>query len=760
MLHIVNTIIASLSLGLFCMGLNYYIDLHLGYEFLSTAITLEVASVLIAVAVSKNINNININTLALVTLWLLIASGFLLFEINYVTVFSYVIALLCMIIPTVLTVIFIIHNRCTMSIGSMMTSALVGFFAGMVIAYIIKEREGIWGVFMLSSSALTLAIVLRVNISNLIKIFALCLLVGVLLFINNDSLSSQLANWSLFDKPVTKYTLNMLNDPGKRGWSVEETVWGKDSRVDIVSTSSSRKKGNFWAIYNANILVPFAHKANSSISWWNEHYPLMILPFELKKPSKVLTIAAVRGADADISQQLYGAETTSIYHDCALLNGSSPCNNLALNTKLKNALNSDKHYDLVSFSIFNQVATPYVGASVQHEAIHTIEIFHKLYERLNNGGLLAINTRDQVMLRKTLSYVWRVLADDDEDKVINFKNNIRVLELNKYSLKNDAYNYLVLVSKDGFTSEELQKMNSFVKSAPVTKIIYDSTNNPLPSKLTVSAAVSQFTKVSSREFKKLLNLEPSSIIKPDFFHLSTKLHPFISVLSAIFLLLGLYGLIFSHRSMRYGQAADVQDAPVLSILLFQAFLSAVAVVLVLYSIAVFTSASLGYSSQYTSVLILLALAVFVVPHVFTSVIGGISKSISGLWFYPVILLLCAVILTAMTQDIIMLLGAGAQAVALVLAVLFAFCSGQVHRQTAMFTEKLYPGVWFWFWCMTSVGTVLGLITAKYILIGYDFSIMVQTAMAMFVFMAIIAWWCLAALQGKSEIKVGSMETTG
>ena len=60
--------------------------------------------------------------------------------------------------------------------------------------------------------------------------------------------------------------------------------------------------------------------------------------------------------------------------------------------------------------------------------------------------------------------------------------------------------------------------------------------------------------------------------------------------------------------------------------------------------------------------------------------------------------------------------------------------------------------------MTSVGTVLGLILAKYILLDYDLSIMVHTAMAMFVFMAIIVWWCLAALQDKSEIKADSIET--
>ena len=337
--------------------------------------------------------------------------------------------------------------------------------------------------------------------------------------------------------------------------------------------------------------------------------------------------------------------------------------------------------------------------------------------------------------------------------------------LNKYNLKNDAYNYLVLVSKDEFTSEELQKVNSFVESSAVTRVIYDSANNIPPyiffkqlNKITVSAAVSHLTMASSWKFKKLLNLEPSSIIKPDFFHLSKDLHPFISVLSAIFLLLGLYGLIFSHRAMRCLEAIDVQAAPVLSILLLQAFLCAAAFVLLLYSIVDFTSASLGYSFQYESMLILLALTAFAIPHIFTRTAGGLSKGIRGILFYPVILLLCVFILMAMIQDVDTLLSAGAQAAAFVLAMLVAFSSGQVHHQSALFIARLYPGVWFWFWCMTSVGTVLGLILAKYILLAYDLSIMVQTAMAMFVFMASIVWWCLIALQDKSEIKADGMET--
>lgn len=157
---------------------------------------------------------------------------------------------------------------------------------------------------------------------------------------------------------------------------------------------------------------------------------------------------------------------------------------------------------------------------------------------------------------------------------------------------------------------------------------------------------------------------------------------------------------------------------------------------------------------------LLALAAFAVPHVFMRVTEDISRSISGLWFYPVILLLCTVFLMAMIQDTDMLLGAGAQAVAFVLTMLVAFCSGRAHHQAALFIGRLYPGVWFWFWCMTSVGTVLGLILAKFILIGFDLSIMVKTAMVMFVFMAVIAWWCIAALQDKSGIKAGSLESTG
>lgn len=767
MLYIVSTVSVALSLVLFCMGVNFYIDLHLGHEFLSTTIALEVASLLISVAIHNNIKNINVSVFALLALWFLIASSYALFMLDFTSVPAHFVALLCLMAPVVLVGIYIINNRKFLSAKAILSSILVGSFAGVLIAFEVMEREGIFMLFMLSSAALTLAILLQGNISNLMKIAALCVFALTLSFANSFKVNDHLADWTLFDQPISKISLNLLKDPGQRSWLVEDTIWGKGGRVDIVSTSRSRNEGSYWAIHDANILVPFVHKAESSVSWWNQHYPLLILPFELKKPSTVLTVSAARGPDTEISRHLYGAETTSVYADCAALSDFPSCDRSAVNIKLDKALNSHNTYDLISFSIFNQVATPYVGVSASHEAIQTKEIFRKLYESLNNDGLLVINSSDQVMLHKTLSYVWRLLSDNDTDKIINFENNIRILMLNKYSLKNDAYNYIVLVSKDGFTPEDLDKINNFVRSTPVTTVIYDSVNNEPPyilfkqlNMLTVSAAVTHLTRASSWKFKRLVNFEPSSIFKPDFFHLLMKLHPFTSVLSVTFLLLGLYGLIFSHRDMRNLGVSELKRAPVLSILLFQAFLCATAFVLVLYSITSFTTASLGYSSQYTSTLLLFALTVFVVPHVFTNIAGSVSKSIRGFWFYPVILLLCIIIIMAMTQDIVILLGVGAQAIIFILAVLVAFCSGLVHYQSALFIGRLYPGVWFWFWCMTSVGTVLGVIIAKYILIEYDLIIMIQTAMAMFIFLVFIAWWSVIALQGKAEIKADSKVVAG
>ena len=63
MQHILSTFIFASSLGFFCIGLNFYIDLHLGYEFLSIAIALEVASFLYAIALSKYFQRKNINEL-------------------------------------------------------------------------------------------------------------------------------------------------------------------------------------------------------------------------------------------------------------------------------------------------------------------------------------------------------------------------------------------------------------------------------------------------------------------------------------------------------------------------------------------------------------------------------------------------------------------------------------------------------------------------------------------------------------------------
>lgn len=759
MLLIASTLITAFSLGLYIMAVNFYINLHLGHEFLSISVALGIASLLISIATYKKFCRTNINLLAVVSLCSLVASGYLLYLVSYTSVASYIIALLCIIVPIASTGAFILRNYNVSSVKSGILVIAVGFFLAMVAAFWIVEWKGGWMVFMASSVFLILSSILHVKISKLLKASVIVLFVGLLFTINASGFNERLASWSLDEKPVTKDSLNLLNNPEKRGWVIEETIWKKGHRTDVVSTNRSRKEGYFWAIYDANIQVPYVDKAHSTVPWWGDHYPLTIIPFELKKPSSVLTVAPAIGGDAAISKQLYSAETTSVYDNCIAVDGYPACNDLPLNVQLEDALNKHGKYDLISFSIFSQVATPYVGVSASYEFLHTTEVFQKLYNSLNDDGLLAINSRDQVMLHKALSYVWRVMSDNDQAKIINFGNHIRILTLNKYSLKNDAYNYLVLVSKSGFSADELDKIDNFLEAFPVTKVIYDSVNNIAPygffrqlNTITISSAISHLTKASSWKFKKLLNLERSNINKPDFYNLSRELHPFVAALSAIFLFFGIYGLIFSHNDARHLRPDNFQRAPALSILLFQPLLIGLSLVLLLYCIASFMSSSLGYSSQYTAVLLFSSFLAFGITYGLNKTSGEKSKGKHGAWLYAAILLMCILILLLLSKIYDFPPGFGIQLVMLVVAVVVAFVSGLAHRQSALFLKETFPEVWFWFWGMTSVGVISGTIVARYILIDYTFDVMVLTAMAIVVFTGFIAWWCTVALQEKIEVR--------
>ncbi|MFC1589233.1 hypothetical protein ACFL3P_03070 [Pseudomonadota bacterium] len=764
MLNVITTIITSLSLGLFCLALNFYVDLHFGYEFVAIAISLQVASFFIAVAISRADIKLKDNALLLLALASLIVSSYCLFLVDFVSVPGYLVALLCVLVPVILLGLLVVHNAVVMSMKTMLLSVFLGFFMAIFIANTVFEREGLWLVFSLSAAVMTLSIILMTNIPVSTKILALCLLVGCFLIIGKNDSGNQLANWTLSGVPVKKPLLGMLYDPEQNYRSIDETSWGPTGRVDTISSRRSRNDGYVWAVHNASNSIPFPDKENVNILWWRKYYPLMILPFELKKPSNVLTVAVARGGDVDISQQLYGAETVSIYSDCAPLKSSTSCEESTLNEKLADLLNSKTNFDLVSFSMPYQVANPYVGVSATYETIHTIELFQELYDKLNNDGVLAVTARDQVMLNKTLSYAWQTMSESSEEKIINFKKNIRILQLGRNALHKDAYNYLMLLSKDGFATEQIGVINDFVRSAPITKVIYDSDNNIPPyiffkqlDKIKVSDAVLHLTRASSWKYKKLINLEPSSIIKPGYFYLTGGLHPFVAALSAIFLFLGLYGLFFSHQAIRKGVDFKAQNSPILSVLLFQLLLSTAAFILVFYTVVDFASASLGYSSHDSSLLIVFALGAFAVPYVFKMATGIMSKGVSGLWFYLVALFLCVFILKGMSQDIEILLGLGAKSVIFILIVMVSFCSGLVHRQVASFIAKLYPVVWFWAWCMTSVGIVLGVIVAQYILIEFGLDSVVRTAMGIFLFTAVIAWWCLGSVQEEKETKNNSLK---
>ena len=759
MLHFISIFLASFSLVLFCMGLNFYTNLHLGYEFLTNVIALEVASFLFAVAICNQLKDLSINMLSLMTLWLLIVAGYLLTVYSYVTITSYFIALLCVILPVVLIGMLIIYNRGDVPMVKVLPVIFAGSIAGIFVSFLVVKEWGIWGTFMLSMAALTMMTLLHMKVSSYIKLSSLFLFVGVLFFINHNGMKDQLANWLLFDKPVTKQSLNLLHDPGANGLSLTGNEWENGNRVDKVTTERSRHDGSFWTIHNANVVVPHMQVKNSSLSWWDKQFPLMTLPFKLIEPTKVLTVSAVRGPDTYYSDQLNGLATTSVYADCLPLDNSA-CDDSALNVKLATALESSERYDLISFSNFNLPVTPFVSAAAPYESVHTLEVFQKLYDSLDDGGLMVINSRDQVMLHKALSYVWRLLSDSSDDKIIEYKDHIRVLMLSKYSLKNDAYNYVVLLSKDAFKPELIQELDRFIQSSPVEKAIYDSWNNIPPyiffkqlNNITVSSAISHLTTVSSWKYKKLLGLEPSSVTKPDYFHLSRELHPFISVLSAIFISLALVGLIFSHRSMRSLDSAKVEGAPVLAILLLQTFLCSVASVLLIYPVLTLVSSSLGYSVVHIIILMLLTVLFFTVPHAFTGRDSVLSKGTASIGIYFFILILGVSVTTYMLQDIDFLLGAGSYTVAMLLVVFISFSTGQVHYQSSLFLDQCYPGVTFWFWGLTAVGVVLGGILAKYILIEYDLVVQVRVAMAMFLFMSAIAWWCVSVIQGKSNIRL-------
>lgn len=710
MFPIITVIASSLSLGLYCLAACFYLDLYLGYEFVVIGVSLQIASILIAIAMSEVRDRLKVKTLILILQGSLIISSYLLLSVNFVNLAAYFVALLCLVVPVVLLGMFIAINGKEISTKVTLLSIVVGLSVSVVVVSQILEWKGLWMVFLLSALTFTLSVLLMKTIPVSVKVLVLGLFAGGFFFVGKTSSDGQLVGWALSDKPVTIPSLS-----------------------------------------------PFPENEDANFSWWQKNYPLMILPFELKKPSKVMTISSSKGPDANIAKKLYGAEMLSIYDSCASFNDSDSCDRTAISHKLEKVTGLASDFDLISFSMPYQFVKPDIGVSAAQESIHTIEFFHEIFDKLGEDGVLAVNARDPVMLHKALSYVWRVLSEGSNDKIIKFERNIRVLQLASYASNRDAYNYLVLVSKRGFSEEQLQEINGLIRSAPVFKVIYDSLNNVPPyiffkqlDKIRVSDAVLHLTRASSWKYKQLINLEPSSIIKPNYFHLSNVLHPFVSGLSALFLLLGLYGLLISQRLQRNWKVCRKQSSPVLSILLFQSSISIAAFSLILYVMTSFSAASLGYSSTNISFLMVMALAAFSSPYALIKYSSLTSKGFSGLWFYPAVLLSIALLFIGMAQDVAVLFGMPAKAVIFILTVMMSFCFGLVHQQANTILRKLYPATWFWFWYMAAIAVVLAVILSQYLFIQHDFNFVVRAAIGMIVFTAFVAWWSLDAIKSNDS----------
>ncbi len=374
--------------------------------------------------------------------------------------------------------------------------------------------------------------------------------------------------------------------------AIESTDWLSGLRIDNITGRRSRKDGYGWRLVNGTAPVAFAEAAEKqSYPWWERRFPLLVLPFEAATPERVLSIEPVQGPGAYVAALTKVDEYKSLGYaeeGCVRSTGL-PCMSALPGDRLSGA-----RYDLIQLSVPHPLRSAWVGTNTQDEYLVSGQLLDRYLSLLDHRGMLAITAREEVLFLKLLVSVWSRLLPDSSADVMDLEGRLKIFRLGPFARYRGSYRYLILASRDGFTAEQLAKMEETGSRMPIEQLIYGNQVHSAPWKYfdnvmashaleDVQTHLSRYTGWRLQSSVRLL--EPSSLERPDFFRLSAHMHPFLSWLLTGVTGLLIYAVLFSFRDRRDFESSDHAVKPAVAVLLVQLTSSAAAGAFLLAAIA-------------------------------------------------------------------------------------------------------------------------------------------------------------------------------
>ena len=410
--------------------------------------------------------------------------------------------------------------------------------------------------------------------------------------------------------------------------------WNGSGRTDLLA-NSAKEGGYEWVITNATAPVPLL-SSGQSLSWLQDRFPLVTIPLMSGNTKSMISVSPPMGPDISLAKHLkipiiytYTYDNFSGDYSSGLQSiENTPDSKVFDNyVRMRHASRHDNNrYDLVFLPITHPVKSGWAGSNSDEVFLYTKEAIRNYWSSLNDGGVFAVTTRDEMQFVRMTLTLWDMLS---QQQMTNEKDHVtqtwgvRLVRLAPYK---GSYQFLLMAIKGTEKNHQSQKIKEMIDQLPVEVLFgpgfkAERPYNLLERRESRKTAAERFTRALSQRIQKLVDLRPATNQRPYFFHIIREAHPYMKWLLTTCLVILIPVLLFPLVDQRRPGAQCGSDFPPLPVILgYFGFLGSVMTMVAM--------ATAQQSTQWTLILIVSMIAGLATSEIVSRKLSGKSAAVS------------------------------------------------------------------------------------------------------------------------------------
>lgn len=349
--------------------------------------------------------------------------------------------------------------------------------------------------------------------------------------------------------------------------------WDAEARTDVL-VNADRRGGYDWLLTDGTAPVPVIQN-EQSVPWLLERFPIAAIPLLAGDAGSILSLSPVPGPEVALAQRLSkqipaGAGANNDAVNIAYAGHGLPETPQAISHALM-AVND--RYDLVFLPVTHPVVAGWAGSSADAAGLYTQEAIRSYWDRLNEGGMLAVTTRDEMLFVRMLLTVWDMLPGSEAKTGKELVQQVWGVRLVPLASFKGSYQYLLLAQKGGTrTAATPEKLRSAIEGMPV-EVLFGrgfsavQTYRLIEASDSSSNAARKFTGIFSRSIQKRMDFRSATFQRPFFFHLVRDAHPYMKWLLTACLAILVPVLLFPVAPLRRPAGQESCASPPLPVIL-------------------------------------------------------------------------------------------------------------------------------------------------------------------------------------------------